>query len=1342
VSFRERKLYFSGLLCSLILSGTQLFGTWQKTADFSSSTGQTLRGFGKCELRSMTYQDGDKKVAVMRFTTTSEEKARIIAGKFIGELKQSHGVREETIRLNGVPNPILVSNGGQAFLVSCAGTQASIVGAGRQEILEGFFTANPLKLAGSMADGDYPEYMKRFGWSTHGVGGFENYHGWMKRTQKDPIEDFAFLKQMGIHYDNWLDIAGFDSSDGLMRNNGMRWKIKYARDHKIPFAYRIFINSGGANWTARRFAEYMEEPAAFLQRGWLRPSLMRKAEPHFSWYSKDIQGYLAKQTKDIMEKFQTPETRGWMQPHGELFHDMWYDMHSDYSIHARQNWHEYLQKHGVTLAEAARMFGRGNDAFQVFEQVPIPEFATFAGLPGRIQSLAGQWFYRKDLEKAPKDEDWWNLPAVDRYPGLKNQYYVSDLALDGWGMLKNMPGDEGIYSVLNPQIHTSSCWFRRSFNYLPGQARGNEVYLYFFPASKGKIHSGEHKRYHQVYINGEKAGEIGTWGALKATKLLKSGLNQIAIQLHGGLWDGRIFLSTDEPKVFPYLGQDRNRLWQLWNNWRIDAKYDAWSTILEAMRQADPDKPIKFMAPKGFGTPKAHKLAINYGGFPHFTGEGVWFFPWYKRYGKLYGIPASSESGAPCKTLDRQIDDVRRVFLAGLDAHQPVFITQTYSRNPELRKWWLERKQLLERVGKHDIYGPQVLLYLASANTLSSPLLPYPEVGQASRPIQNPRNWDLGRGTLQTIGQSYLYLDDDGIADRKMNGYPLIIDCGNENFNADNIPALKKYVENGGVFVALGFTGRNTMTSPDSWPIRELTGCQASIRPLGGKITFAKDQPFFRQHAGKTYPDNGKSIDYIGNNHNRYSVELSPEEGVEHLVPARYENGKAAIVVRKLGKGMVVTLGSQFWRRAEDRRGLWWPEIGETDFIADLLEGVGFPAPLGESSDRLIWPQPYRSNNGLDAVTVLVNWNKTGTQHPQITLRLPEKPAKIVSYSVDGIQNLPFKWENGLALLTIDMPAREVKVIAAEVYSPESAVTYWWKHQQELWHELIHSTKDFTKYTVGKWAPTAQSLSENARFTNEQPADDWTTATYDDSKWHPSPLDMFTFWGAKENGPIWVRKHFDVDPAWLRSGLVRLISGAWDGPHYQTPTRMILNGRELHDFTKRSFNEFDVTKLLKVRDNILAFEIKAAGQYAGIIGDVYLKHRAAPKESFDLSKGWLGTDAKGGPMALAVPGKTTLIQPQRQIFIPKDWEGKYKIRFFETGDPKSIVGVWVNGVLVRRHHHHLGRYCDLDITRHLKYGAENRLELACTGDLHMRLEDKQPYRFEIDSVHLDLFPIK
>ncbi len=63
------------------------------------------------------------------------------------------------------------------------------------------------------------------------------------------------------------------------------------------------------------------------------------------------------------------------------------------------------------------------------------------------------------------------------------------------------------------------------------------------------------------------------------------------------------------------------------------------------------------------------------------------------------------------------------------------------------------------------------------------------------------------------------------------------------------------------------------------------------------------------------------------------------------------------------------------------------------------------------------------------------------------------------------------------------------------------------------------------------------------------------------------------------------------------------------------------------------------------------------------------------------------------------------------MHIPAEWEGKYLVRLYMEGGQHDTAGAMVNGRLARRHHHWFGTRCDIDITRFLRFGEDNRIEL-------------------------------
>lgn len=1316
----------TGLLLIMLSSASLIAGEWEQKYKYNIPSSQQLRAFGSVSSESATYSSPKGEVGVSTFTCVDKDKAATLIGKFLADLTLSENVKEIILIVNGKEITAKQTSSGAVFIGCIDGMTAKIISSDNKTAIEDFLKENDSEAFGAVNSAKYPTYLDRFdryGWGIYGLGGWGNDLNWMQKSgendqEKDPTEDLDFLVKNKFRFEPWLDPSKFDNSDGIIKNTESEWMVKEAKRKGLPISFRVYDATGGADWTARRFPEFIDQNADFLQSGWHGPSLYYTAQPHLSWKT-DAYRYLSVKTMEKMKQHVDDDNvMGWMHPVGELQHDKWYAYHADYSPAAKADWHNWLQKNNVNLNKLSKMYARESLPFTDWDQVNIPEYATFAGLPGLIKDLTGTWYCRM-------------VSSPDQ--GMVEEWWKTDTSLDKWRAMK-LPGNDQISEVLdNPKKYKNkkaehSTWFKRNVNVAQDELQQNEdIFLYWFPISHAGVHSGKNKEFHHVYINGKKAGEIGQWGALEIKDMLKVGLNEVSLKLISPVWNGRIFLSNEKPSVYPYLGQERNELWTLWKAWIIDTKYAKSGEILDGMRQVDANRPIKFMAPSEMGSERWLDLGKRYGTWGHFTGEGVWFYPWYKRYGYLYGLPGTCETAGPAKNLDQQFNSFRRIFLAGLNSHDAVFLAQTYTRNPDLRKFWEEHNPVLKRLGRFDIHGPQVLLFRSTRETtLNAGIKPYPELGKATRPIQNPWNWDIGRGTLQTLGHSYLYLCDKGIKDGKMAPYKVMFDIGNETMDPKSIEGIANWVNAGGTFITLPFTGRNTSLEPDSWPISKLTNCEVSkIRKPGkGMITIKKDQSVFKALAGNTFPDNGSSIDWIGNEHNLISTELKPGDDCEVL--ATFENGKPAIVKRKLGKGQVIVCGSAFYKGVEDRMGIWWPEERETDFIADLLDGIGYGKASCQSDDRLVWAQPYRSVNGLNYENTLISWHDDKAVEVNLTLDLPSKPKNIISYGVDGIKDLKFTWSDGQAVVNVNMPAKEVKVISADVYDHSSVVNHWWNRQQHYWFELQKPMIDFSPYSKGKYVDPTLNLRKNGKLTTKEPAQGWnSSAEFNDKDWKDCDFGILNFEGAEASKPVWLRKTFKIPEQWQsEGGKIHLITAKWvaGGVPYQGKAQLFLNGKMLHDFNiKGNYHQFDVTKLLE-DDNAIAFEFKGDTKYQGFIGDLYLYHEKPAARTVSLAGTWV--DKNNNPIQLPGAGKAT--SPTRTILIPEEWKNKYNIRLYLKAN--NIIGGYINNRLVRRHHHRFGDITDIDITHRIKFGQENVIELD--KDNHIDVKEVSLRLFE------------
>ena len=116
-------------------------------------------------------------------------------------------------------------------------------------------------------------------------------------------------------------------------------------------------------------------------------------------------------------------------------------------------------------------------------------------------------------------------------------------------------------------------------------------------------------------------------GCADVSPFLKAGDNEIALQLQANLWQGRIFLSQKRP-MSSLTERGKNRLWLLWRRWLIDTPIEDMSIVFDGMRQADPNRPIKIMAPIHLGPSRYVKMARQKRApFPTLPAKGCFIFP-------------------------------------------------------------------------------------------------------------------------------------------------------------------------------------------------------------------------------------------------------------------------------------------------------------------------------------------------------------------------------------------------------------------------------------------------------------------------------------------------------------------------------------------------------------------------------------------------------------------------------------------------------------------------------------------------------------------------------------------
>jgi len=556
---------------------------------------------------------------------------------------------------------------------------------------------------------------------------------------------------------------------------------------------------------------------------------------------------------------------------------------------------------------------------------------------------------------------------------------------------------------------------------------------------------------------------------------------------------------------------------------------------------------------------------------------------------------------------------------------------------------------------------------------------------------------------------------------------------------ADAVDHVAQWVRKGGTYIVLPFTGRSLVTAPDSWPIGQLTGCKVTAlrTPGAGSVTIAKDQPLFKELAGKTFPDAGTCKDFQDFEHNKLSIELAP--GPDCQVIATYENGSPAIVVHKLGAGRVITLGSLFFRNTKDILGLWWPSQLEAAFFRDLLTNLGQPS-VNSTTDERVVAQRYRTNNGLDDVVVLDNFagaDRTVDLH----VTLDHRPVKAYQVAMNSVREVPFTVSgNSITVPHVAIPVGEAQVFYFRDHDGGDATSHWWQYQRKLWKPADTTPLDYSSISQGRWVDPTVDLKGDWSWTQQTPAgDSWKQSGFDDKTWpHWWSLDIFNAVGADPAKPLYSRKTFTVPSDWLKDGgITRLVAAgwSWDFTTSNTPWELYLNGQLLK---KEGFFNPDVASMLHEGENVLAIKlgVPTRGKYIGVLGAVYLTHSEHPAQTVDLAGAW-STTLNGQPVTLQFPGKGRGFAPSRSVDIPADWKDKYIVTYYVKGARESAIGAIVNEVNVTRRHHHLfGNEVEVDITPFLHFGSSNTISmLPSAGDSLPPSKD-----WDLSVVELRLYP--
>jgi hypothetical protein len=1068
------------------------------------------------------------------------------------------------------------------------------------------------------------------------------------------------------------------------------------------------------------FAQWQDwsESLALLAPGDLfQPSPLFTYAPNYygqvSFGSQKLEQYRNWEFQETMRKHvDDPLLVDWLDPNGEVDAAAWL-IEWDASENNRLNYVKWLQgSKRYTPATLGEAWYGDPKRIATWDDVKLPLTYEFYGMkPGDIVA-----------------NKTWRVHQSPLDAGLKLGYQSATLDSSKWPSFQ-MPGGEMPAIVWRSDKPT---WYRGSIDvtakWLADRKKLGRIYLNVASLSSSRGWRSPDR----LWVNGQEAGALSASPGvpintqLDVTGLLHAGANTIAYlpaNTDSGI-TGVFFLTSTRHEDYPFRDNKLNARYIDWHDYIAWAPLARVETTLKAMRGIDPHRAIKVHAAqnKDLFLP----MIAKYGGYPHNTGEGGFLRSWDKRLGYPWGIPASAEFGGPIYDAQGLKRWIGFFSFEGLNAFDQFHNIQGMMYPEDVKDIWTKYMPYLHLANRWDIRKPDIALVWSSRN---SRLLP--------RSL--PYVFDLGRGDLQSIGYSYIYLDEASLAAGLAKDYPIVWDNGTAIMSKESVADITKYVKSGGTFVALQDTGRHTYHQRDAWPISSLTGfCVREVRGMTGVVSILKDQPIFTKLAGQSFYNVGKSVDYSSYNYADHCLVLD-SAAPDTQVLARYDDGNVAIGMRKVGKGRVIVLGSPFWRDSYDQAGYWHPGEGQSAFLEDMLHGLGLE-PLSASTNHAVWRERYTSDNGTEEYMVL--WNQSDqVQTADYTWRT-DRPATALYDPKDGRAFPASVAGNTVTLNALTLQPNETLILATQPNrDARETVDSWFAHLSLWWRssapgEAVQrpavALDEVDADTVkGRIVPASAfaALDLASLSTPAGEAGDWNPKL---GFIRPENLNIKTV----ASDHIVYRTVLPLPASWKQGDKYRVEFK----PVYATGYPQLsvwLNGAKLDDVkaTNRTTTRVDATAQVRLgAPNVLVIVAPSDGY----LGSVSIERQPAAAETIMVTGKFANQQSEdSGQVSITLPGKFSgLFATKSDVAIPASWRGSNVFIRIQPTDPWQFDSFAINGKVVFTPVSWHAPITYMDITPWVKFGSANTLTLLP----HSAAQSWTPGPLGITSIALERVP--
>ncbi|MFI5378019.1 MAG: hypothetical protein ACHRHE_01820 [Tepidisphaerales bacterium] len=1279
-----------------------------------------LRGYGSLSGELWTSPDG--ATSTLRITCDNADKAKIVRAKFLSDLGLLPGVKSISLKtgartLTGRSvagqGGIVAIRSGRDVLILAAADEARLPALCDQRI------GRELKVDATEPETAVPMFLDR--WDRYGFRFY--YYPWQRPRDAagkeladyDPLPEFDFAKQRELGFVFWQTPHALDSAEGLLNTSFWDWGLQRCRTLKLPVG--INTDLGKPSPLLNRYREQTIQRMPQYIGGFY--GLMNYDEGIPSWNAPELQEAVLAQIQQTVRRFNGVENVvNWLEPHGEMYHGPC-DALIDYGPVADAGFREFLREtYGEPAAVARRWLGDAA-AIKSWEEIRVPELASFLGWGPEAVDLTGSWRISYD---AARD-------ASSAAPALDDSAWPTVTA-PGHDIVMLLPRKP---AILRRKITIDRAW----------RSAHPRVWLYVWDMNDTRSKGNDVL----AFVNGKPAVETrpsrveGHWMGVEVSDTLTAGENLIAVVLPQGRFGYRAYFSPQPPRQYPELGERKNAQWADFTDWLAWSRLRTLRRGTEMIRQADPDRPIVFMHPDMYAA-GTKQICRDFGGIFHNTGYMAAFWTdLNSMQARSIGLPTDLEPGSGAKDIPEFKKFLGLWSTEGIQGVDYFIHIGDILWHNEIRAYFDKTLNLWRLMGKYHVPKAQVAV-MVSDRTMRIMGFPWENTDPNVNLAAGEHHWRVGDRLLAEYERDAV--DEGDFQSGNASQYRVVIDTNTSIMDEPLLANIEKWVSSGGIFVTFIQTGRHTSSQQNAWPISKLTGYAVTSvdrhGPDGNALTPrhlvpAPGQEIFK---GQDWP---KASNYA----NGLTLKKQQADCQDLML---WPDGSTAVGMRRIGKGAIIHVGAKW----ADDRGARNPEATSRLF-SEIIQWAGIKRIPAATTPSRVLMRRYVSNNGLYDVWVLWNdSNKPATT--SLIFRDGLKPASALE--VTTYQPVPLQSAGGetnaasvpggpqssaAATRGTTVPAVQkhgppgVLVSPGEVrladlqfepletrafLTPRNQITAaparWLELQRSWWRGTAAPGKPMA-IPQPKFA---MDFSDDWAFKplDAAPADEaaLAAADLDDSKWERMRFGIVSLPDHPGAHHGIFRKRFIVPAGWTH-GRVMLWVQSWSGTTFSDTGRVYLDGKALRDRPLADgIAGDDLTDTLKPgSSHVLAVILSGKGSLLGPRGATWLAYVPDPAARQDLSGDWAGSPdglKYGAPAPLTE--KWAGLVARRTVRADASQAGK-NVVIHASARPGVLQGVIVNGHYVMRFHHRIGTDIDLNVTPWIRFGQDNEIILVATG---------------------------